>query len=315
MGAKFRVAVVNKCNMNCFFCHNEGMENPRTPGDKYPIKKSLEPKMDNKKMIKLMNDFCELGGRQLNVTGGEPLSHKDITTILSNIDKKDTTVILNSNVMLADRLLKVPKIDQVDAIYASLHTTKDEVFKKDLGVNSGATLVMNNILRLKEHGYNVQINYSHGAYNKDSLDDVLDWVIKNEIGFKAITLIRSSEEKQQYGEDQEWDNPEFVSNKIKEKGLKESGKREGFGGKVKAFSKEGTNYKIEVKNIGNGRLRTDFCNGCKHQKTCGEGIYALRSGPDGIWKPCLLNHDKFEGIDYSVNDFKPQILTMIDKMT
>ena len=88
----------------------------------------------------------------------------------------------------------------------------------------------------------------------------------------------------------------------------------GFGGKVKSFTKDGSNYKIEVKNIGNGRLRTDFCNGCKHQKTCGEGIYALRSGPDGIWKPCLLNHDKFEGIDYSVDDFKPQILSMIDKM-
>ena len=99
-------------------------------------------------------------------------------------------------------MLKVPKIEQIDAIYASLHTTKDEVFKKDLGVNSGATLVMNNILKLKEHGYNVQINYSHGAYNKDSLSDVLDWVIKNEIGFKAITLIRSTEEKQQYGQDQ-----------------------------------------------------------------------------------------------------------------
>jgi molybdenum cofactor biosynthesis enzyme MoaA len=178
-------------------------------------------------------------------------------------------------------LLNVPKIHQIDAIYASLHTTKDSVFKKDLGV-SGADLVMKNILRLKDHGYNVQINYSHGAYNKDSLSDVLDWVIKNEIGFKAITLIRSTEEKEQYGENQEWDNPEFVANTIKEKGLKESGAREGFGGKVKSFTKEGTNYKIEVKNIGNGRLRTDYCNGCSHQKTCGEGIYALRSGPDGL---------------------------------
>jgi pyruvate-formate lyase-activating enzyme len=70
MGAKFRVAVVNKCNMNCFFCHNEyityfshqlrGMKNPRSPGDKQPIKKSIEPKMNNEKMIKLMNDFCEV---------------------------------------------------------------------------------------------------------------------------------------------------------------------------------------------------------------------------------------------------------------
>jgi hypothetical protein len=36
------------------------MKNPRSPGDKHPIKKSIEPKMDNEKMIKLMNDFCEV---------------------------------------------------------------------------------------------------------------------------------------------------------------------------------------------------------------------------------------------------------------
>ena len=66
MGAKFRVAVVNKCNMNCFFCHNEGMENPRTAGEKFPIKKSIEPKMNNQKMIKLMNDFCEVKKKKKN---------------------------------------------------------------------------------------------------------------------------------------------------------------------------------------------------------------------------------------------------------
>ena len=31
-GGKFRVTVVNRCNFNCFFCHNEGMDNPREPG-------------------------------------------------------------------------------------------------------------------------------------------------------------------------------------------------------------------------------------------------------------------------------------------
>jgi molybdenum cofactor biosynthesis enzyme MoaA len=72
MGAKFRVAIINKCNMNCFFCHNEGMKNPRLPGDKTPILRSEKPLIPTEKMIKLMNDFCELGGKQLNITGGEP---------------------------------------------------------------------------------------------------------------------------------------------------------------------------------------------------------------------------------------------------
>jgi molybdenum cofactor biosynthesis enzyme MoaA len=313
MGAKFRVAVVNKCNMNCFFCHNEGMKNPRFPGDKTPIKRSIDPVMSTDKMIKLMNDFCELGGRQLNITGGEPLVHKEIVHILKSVNKRNTTVILNSNVMLAEKLLAVPKIETVDAIYASLHTTSDEIFKTQLGV-PGANLVMNNILALKKHGYKVQINYSHGEFNKDGLGAVLDYVIKNEIGFKSITLIRSDEDKHQYGEGKDWSDPEYIANVLEKRGLERVGRREGFGGYVTTFKTPSSEYKIEVKNIGQGRLQTDYCNGCKHQKTCGEGIYAMRSGPDGIWKPCLLNHEKFSAIDYSVDDFKPQILNTIEKM-
>jgi len=37
--AKFRVSIINRCNMNCFFCHNEAMENPRLIDDKMPFKR------------------------------------------------------------------------------------------------------------------------------------------------------------------------------------------------------------------------------------------------------------------------------------
>jgi len=193
-GAKFRVAVINKCNMNCFFCHNEGMKNPRKPGDKTPIKSSFEPIMSTQQLIKLINDFCELEGKQLNITGGEPLANKEIVSILKSIKKNKTAVILNSNVMLANRLLSVPVIDTVDAIYASLHTTKDSVFKEQFGVK-GADLVMKNILLLKQHGYKIQINLSFGEYNQEGIDQVLDWIIQNKINGKIITLIRSDEKK------------------------------------------------------------------------------------------------------------------------
>jgi hypothetical protein len=52
-----------------------------------------------------------------------------------------------------------------------------------------------------------------------------------------------------------------------------------------------------VKNIAVGRLVTDFCKGCAHTKFCGEGIYALRAGVDGVFKPCLLRTDQYTAID------------------
>lgn len=62
------------------------------------------------------------------------MARKDIVSVLKSIDKKNTRVVLNSNVLLADRLLKESeKIEQIDAIYASLHTTRENDFKKYLG--------------------------------------------------------------------------------------------------------------------------------------------------------------------------------------
>jgi hypothetical protein len=47
-----------------------------------------------------------------------------------------------------------------------------------------------------------------------------------------------------------------------------------------------------------GRLVTDYCNGCSQSKLCGEGMYALRIGVDGIFKPCLMRHDRFTTMDH-----------------
>jgi len=316
MGAKFRVAVINKCNMNCFFCHNEGMKNPRSPGDKVPLSKTFEEAMDIEKITKLMNDFCDLEGGQLNITGGEPLARKDIVQVLKRINKQKTRIIINSNVLLAERLLMEPAVKSVDAIYASLHTTKEKDFKENLGINAGAKRVMENMVLLQKHGYKVQINYSLGEYNKHEFESVMDFAIKNQIDLKAITLIRSDADTDQYGKNQDWCNPTFVEDLLIKKNAKQIDQREGFGGRVKAYRVLGQEtHKIEIKNVGRGRLVTDFCKGCKNFSKCGEGIYALRSGVDGIWKPCLLNHDKHETIHVDESlDFKPQILQQIHNM-
>merc|ERR1712217_920014 len=49
---------------------------------------------------------------------------------------------------------------------------------------------------------------------------------------------------------------------------------------------------VIVKNIARGRLRTGMCGDCDKRSMCGEGVYALRVGVNGSWKPCLLNQHK-----------------------
>jgi len=204
--------------------------------------------------------------------GGEPLAHPEINSILRGIDKRKTRIVLNSNVLLANRLLKEPKIDNIDAIYASLHTTDAKMFKEQLGTAaSAARAVMDNMILLKRHGYKVQINYSLGDYNKSEFAKVLDFAIQNGIDLKAIALIRPTDEPGFYGG--EWINPNWVERVIEKTNLQRVASKEGFGGHTISWqTAELQGHKamaVEVKNVATGRLMTDYCKGCKYVEHCG----------------------------------------------
>ena len=83
-GGKFRVTVVNRCNFNCFFCHNEGMDNPREPGALLrpptspptgapPGKPGFPAKgcgdESTERLLELINTYTRMGGKSLNISG------------------------------------------------------------------------------------------------------------------------------------------------------------------------------------------------------------------------------------------------------
>ena len=306
-GGKFRVAVVNVCNLDCFFCHNEAMANPRReePG-------SRAKKLSTDHLVRLVNAFTRLGGKQVNLTGGEPLADPKLLDLLDRIEKRSTRVVLNSNALLYDRLLRVPKHPNLDSIFASLHTTDDAVFQNELGGRPGSVAkVKAGIVALSRHGYDVQINYSLGPYNLAGFDEVLDFALGAGVDLKAIALVRSNESEGFYGGD--WIPPSFLSEKLDARGAVKVGEVQGLGGHTTTY-RVGTST-VKVKNVARGRLETDFCRGCLQRSKCGEGIYGLRVGVDAVMKPCLLRRDRdrilVEGDDASYED---QVLSAIGAM-
>jgi molybdenum cofactor biosynthesis enzyme MoaA len=293
--------------LNCFFCHNEAMENPRNRDAGSEVR-TRPPHLGVDELLRIIHAFTALGGRQVNITGGEPLAHPEIVRILTGIEKRNTQIVLNTNAVLAERLLSRPKIDNLDALFVSLHTTDDAVFQKQLG-GSRVGRVMDNIVALKRHGYTVQINYSLGAYNKQGFQEVLTFAIQHGLPLKVIALVRPNEEPGFYGGD--WIDPGWISHQMEALG---AGVRES----TKAFGGWTTTYAlgesvVKVKNIAQGRLMTDFCSGCPYQEVCGEGIYGLRVGVDGLWKPCLLRRERFLPVTQETC-YESQILSIIDAM-
>ncbi len=309
LGGKFRVAVVNACNLDCFFCHNEAMPNPRR---RKPGQAKLTPVLRIDELVGIVNAYTRLGGRQVNITGGEPLAWKGLPELMERIYPRNTRVMVNTNALLADRLLAIPKLRNLDGMLASLHTTNEDRFERDLG-QRGAAKVMRNIVALRDHGYTMNINYSLGPWNKEDFKNVLAYALDNGLLLKVIALVRPNEDRNFYRGD--WTSPGFISDILTAHGAKHVQTKSSFGGRKSVWTANGTI--IQVKNVAHGRLRTDFCKGCSVEKKCGEGIYGLRVGVDGAWKPCLLNRERHTPVllpSRGGPSWTEQILDRIDAM-
>lgn len=305
LGGKFRVAIINRCNLDCFFCHNEAMPNPRRPRADHDPDAARPLGVDA--LIDIINAYTAMGGRQVNLTGGEPLAHPDLPGLLDRIDKRGSRILLNTNGLLARRLLRRPKLPALDGLLVSLHTTDDADFRASLGGGS-ARQVMDNIVALCRHGYRVGINFSLGAYNREAFGAVVDFARAHGVALKTITLVRPNEDPGFYGGD--WIDPAWLEGVLLGRGAEKVGEERAFGGHTSTWRLADT--PIRIKNIGRGRLQTSFCEGCSHRRSCGEGIYGVRVGVDGLWKPCLLRRERFMAVERG--DYAGQIRAVIDAM-
>lgn len=307
-GGKFRVSVTNACNLRCFFCHNEGMASTRGPG-RGPGVPVRPVQLDVDDLLGIINAFTGLGGRQLNITGGEPLLYPRIVELLAGIERRECSVLLNTNAVDVSVLLERPVFEAIGAIYASLHTMDDQRFREHLGPGS-ARQVTDNVLALRAHGYNVITTSSIGDYNAADFPAIVDFVRRSSIPSKSITLIRGSDQPGYYGAD-DWFDPGGLGGQLRAAGWQQGATIDAMGGRRTEWrSGEATH---SVKNVGQGRLRTDLCDGCPHEGSCGEGVYGVRVGVDGIWKPCLLRSDAYLPVRRD-QSYEAQILEVIDRM-
>jgi cyclic pyranopterin phosphate synthase len=110
-----RIAITNRCNLNCFYCHKEG---EKAPKNEVPAERILE----------IVNAFYELGVRKVKLTGGEPLLRKDIFDIISEMpDFKE--VSLTTNGILLEKVAHELKECGLDRVNVSLDTLKPEKYR------------------------------------------------------------------------------------------------------------------------------------------------------------------------------------------
>ncbi len=120
-----RVAITNKCNIRCSFCHAEGEEK----------KENLGPEMTINEIVQIAKIATSLGVRKIKLTGGEPLVRKDVAEIVGRISDIEelSDLSMTTNGTLLEPIAKRLHATGLKRINISLPTIDAQVYHKLTG--------------------------------------------------------------------------------------------------------------------------------------------------------------------------------------
>ena len=263
-----RITLTNRCNVNCIYCHHDGMRSSRN-------------EMTPDEIYKICQIAKRIGVRKIRLSGGEPLVRKDIVEIVSKIASigfKDISITTNG--ILLEKYAKDLKEAGLDRVNVSLDTLNSETYefitRKDY-----LTEAKNGILKSVEVGlYPVKINMViMKGINEHEIKDMFKFCKENNIVLQLIELIESENcdddkfsAEYHYKLDMVEERLSDIADDVKE--------RKFMQGRKKYYINGG---EIEVvKPVDNSK----FCANCTR----------LRVTPDGKIKPCLLRNDNLVDI-------------------
>ena len=263
-----RITLTNRSNVNCIYCHHDGM-------------RSSKNEMTSDEVYKICQIAKRIGVRKIRLSGGEPLIRKDIVEIVSKINSIGfNDISITTNGILLEKYAKDLKDAGLDRVNVSLDTLNPETYefitKKDY-----LTAAKKGILKSVEVGlYPVKINMViMKDINEHEIKDMFIFCRDNNMVLQLIELIESENcdddkfsAEYHYKLDMVEERLADMAEDVKE--------REFMQGRRKYYLNGG---EIEVvKPVDNSK----FCANCTR----------LRVTPDGKIKPCLLRNDNLVDI-------------------
>ena len=82
-----RISLTDRCNFDCFYCHNEGLGDTRGPSE------PDENEMSTEKVLRVARVAHDYGIRNFKLTGGEPMLRADLDEIVEGIASLEGTEV------------------------------------------------------------------------------------------------------------------------------------------------------------------------------------------------------------------------------
>lgn len=166
--------LTSRCNERCIHCY--------IPNDK----KDTGGDMPTKKVLSLIDEFADMGGIHITLSGGEVFLHKNIIQIMQYCREKDMQISILSNLIaLKDNQIPAIKTANVSLIQVSLYSMVPEHHDYITTVKGSFEKTRAAIEKLVAADIPVQISCPLMQANKDDYRDVLKYA--QSLNIKAQT--------------------------------------------------------------------------------------------------------------------------------
>jgi len=118
-----RISLTQQCDLECFYCHREGQEHSHA-------------EMTPEEIFEITKIGTEFGIRKIKLTGGEPLTRRDLAEIirlLANLPEiEEISLVTNARQLTLERALELKQAG-LDRVNINLPSTNPETYKKIVG--------------------------------------------------------------------------------------------------------------------------------------------------------------------------------------
>lgn len=272
----FRLSLTNKCNLSCYFCHNEGQENY--------MDYSMLTADD---IIWSCQQAYKYGFKKFKLTGGEPTLRKDIFKIVEGLTGSgisELSMITNGSTLytLANKF----KESGLPRLNVSLYSINEAKF---ISNNGGSVKLLNNIIKgidkAIQCGFSdMKINYVfHGKKEILDLFEIIDFCKERDLTLVVLPLLpynlKPKDEQIKLKETYNILNEYGITNEeviVDNEGIK----------KRLILLNNGAKVLLRVDELNTFEPYTE-CKSCAKHSMCREGIYPIRLSSNGVLRPCL----------------------------
>lgn len=168
------IELTNKCNERCVHCFIPN--NEKEHGVHFRLKN----------LKRVLNEFKELGGVRIILSGGEPLLHPDFIEIIKFCRELDLSISIFSNLISCDdHLIEAIKDVRVANLQVSLYSVIEKEHDHITKVTGSYKKTIGAIEKLRKKGIPVSISCPLMKINKNSFTQLIHYAISQKIPYKT----------------------------------------------------------------------------------------------------------------------------------